>query len=377
VAALRVLFATDHVHFPQGGGGAERNTHELCLGLLRHGVVPAVVASLVPDASLMSWRNRIRRQLPPRRRFPVDHVCGYATYRGWQEDPSREVTLRFRPDVVVVQSTQPTPLLDGFRAAGIPCAAYFHEVEEIDHLSALTSRDVRILANSPFTARRLHERCGLNADVVLPIIDPDLYRTTTTRERVLFVNTVPRKGLEIAFALAQHRRDVGFDFVLSWILSPAQRDALVARAAALGNVALHPPTRDMRQFYRTARIVLMPSQWEETWGRIATEAHVNGIPVLGSDRGGLPDAIGPGGSVVPATAAVAEWAASFDRMWDDRAEYDTLSRAATLYSQRAAADRDRISEDLIGLLRREISAGQGYARHSAPCSQSTSAGVVR
>ena len=27
----RVLFASPWVHFPQGGGGAERNTHELCL----------------------------------------------------------------------------------------------------------------------------------------------------------------------------------------------------------------------------------------------------------------------------------------------------------------------------------------------------------
>lgn len=347
---LRVLFATDHIHFPQGGGGGERNTHELCLALLRHNVVPAVMANLSADQSWLSWRNRLKRKLPPRPLFPRDDGCGYATYRGWDLAGASEVLSAFRPDVVVVQSTKPEPLLAIFARHKLPLAAYFHEVAEIDHLATLAGRGLHILANSPFTATRLRERCNLEADVVLPLIDPAHYITPTRPERVLFVNTVPRKGLEIAFALAEARPDIGFDFVRSWILTPTEVSALERRAQAVGNITLHAPTQDMRTLYARARLVLAPSQWEETWGRVASEAHINAIPVLGSDRGGLPQAIGPGGLVVAVKAPIETWIAALAQMWDNAARHAAASRAARAYAQRPEIQPDTIAAGLRDML---------------------------
>ncbi len=348
---LRVLFATDHIHFPQGGGGGEQNTHELCLALLRHNVVPAVMSSLSADRSWLSWRNRLRRKLPPRQLFPRDDGCGYATYRGWDLSGAPEVLSAFRPDVVVVQSTKPESLLNIFAGRGIPLAAYFHEVAEIDHLTTLVGRGIHILANSPFTATRLRERCNLKADVVLPLIDPAHYVTQTRPERVLFVNTVPRKGLEIAFALAEARPDIGFDFVRSWILTPAEVGALERRARSVGNITLHAPTRDMRALYARARLVLAPSQWEETWGRIASEAHINAIPVLGSDRGGLPQAIGPGGLVVQAEAPVGIWLAALAQLWDNSILHAAVSDRSRTYALRSEIQPDIIVASLMDILR--------------------------
>jgi glycosyltransferase involved in cell wall biosynthesis len=331
---VRILFATQHIHFPQGGGGAERNTHELSLALREQGETPAVLCRLRPDGSWMSWSNRLRRSLPPRQEFPRDTMCGYPVYRGWTMERAGEAVRRFRPDVIVVQATEPDLLLRTFAPFGIPIVPYFHEVEEIDHLKRLAGSGLTVLANSDFTAGRLLERCGLACKVILPLIDPRYYVTKTRPERALFVNTVPRKGVEIAFALAERRPDIQFDFVLSWILTPERVAELEERARKAGNIVLHRPTDDMRSLYATARILLAPSQWEEAWGRVATEAHINGIPVLGSNRGGLPQAIGPGGLVLPAQAPIEEWLGALSRLWDDPKAYAAFAQSAHDYSKR-------------------------------------------
>jgi glycosyltransferase involved in cell wall biosynthesis len=357
---LRILFATDHIHFPQGGGGGERNTHELSVTLSEQGFSPAVLAAMWVDGSWLSWRNRLRRILPPRVEFPCDTACGYPVFRGWDMTRGNEVVQRFRPDVAVVQSTAPQPILRTLSRTGLPMVLYIHEVESLDYLRALGGFDLTLLANSKFTARRIKDYVGLDSHVVPPLIDARYYRTETSRNRVLFVNTVPRKGLDIAFAIAERRPDIQFDFVLSWILKPERIAELEARANRAGNIVLHPPTDDMRSLYATTRLLLVPSQWEEAWGRVVSEAHLNGIPVLGSDRGGLPESIGSGGLMLPAEAPLEDWLAALSRIWDEPESYETYVRAARLYSNRPeiqpAAIVSRLStilEDVIASAKKE------------------------
>lgn len=305
------------------------------MALKATGAEPAVLSSFRANNSWMSWSNRLRRHLPPRREFPRDDVCGYPVFRGWDTDRAGEVVQRFRPDVIVVQSTRPEKLLGAVAPSGVPYCVYFHEVEEIDHLKGLATTGILAIANSDFTATRLLERCGLNCEVVLPLVEPRYYVTPMHPQRVLFVNTVPRKGLEIAFQLAEHRLDINFDFVLSWILKPERAAELEARAHRSGNIVLHRPTSDMRSLYANTRLLLAPSQWEETWGRVATEAHINGIPVLGSNRGGLTQAIGSGGLALPAEAPITEWLIALSRIWDSPKDYQIFAQAAHEYGKRA------------------------------------------
>lgn len=350
----RVLFVTDYLHVPQGGGGAERNTHELCLALLAQNVHPAVSCDLRVDGSWLSRSSRIRRKLHARHEFSRDDRCGYPVFRGWDHSRVGEVVHRFKPDVVVVQSTHPEPLLRALAPSGVPVVVYFHEVEQIEHLRFLRELGIPVLANSGFTAARLQEVCGLSCDIVLPLIDPKHYATQMHPERVLFINTTARKGADLAFSIAETRPDIPFTFVLSWTHKPLPLAALRARALAAGNIILHPPTQDMRPLYARTKILLAPSQWEEAWGRVATEAHVNGIPVLGSDRGGLPQAIGPGGIIVPASAPKEDWVAALSRMWDDPDEYALASDAARVYSTRMEIQPAAITATLREAIKRAV-----------------------
>jgi glycosyltransferase involved in cell wall biosynthesis len=102
-------------------------------------------------------------------------------------------------------------------------------------------------------------------------------------------------------------------------------------------------TPDPRDFYRVSRVVLMPSLWRESLGRVAVEAMANGIPVLASDRGALPETLGDAGFAftiperytranlaLPTAHEVAPWVATIERLWDDpdfEAKHRALARA--------------------------------------------------
>ncbi len=106
-----------------------------------------------------------------------------------------------------------------------------------------------------------------------------------------------------------------------------------------------PFTPDPRDFYpavfANTKLLLMPSLWFESFGLVAAEAMLNGIPVLASNRGALPETIGDSGFLfdiparytpetrdVPTAEEVAPWVDTIIRLWDDPAEYDRASRAA-------------------------------------------------
>lgn len=332
---LRVLVASTHTYLPQRVGGVELSTHDLCLELRRAGHEAAVLAR-IEARGLLGLVNRFRRKLPGGPLFPADRRPGYPVYRGWNpEQGAAEVTERFLPNIVVVHGSAPVPLAQAFLDTGVPTALYLRDVE-FDLLGGDIPEDPRllVLANSRFTATRAQRELGTEAHVLPPIVRPGSYRVASLRERAVFVNPHPWKGVEIAFRLAERRPDIPFLFVESWKLRTDRQQVYTARAAALPNVEWSGPREDMRTIYGRARLMIVPSVWEEAWGRIVTEAQVSGIPVLSSNRGGLPESVGPGGLFVDPDAPVEAWLDALSRIWDDLDQYDRLSRAALEHSRR-------------------------------------------
>jgi glycosyltransferase involved in cell wall biosynthesis len=67
---------------------------------------------------------------------------------------------------------------------------------------------------------------------------------------------------------------------------------------------------------------------------VATEAQISGIPVIASARGGLPEAVGPGGILIDPKGPLDDWVKAVQKLWQDKAYYDELSIAALNYAQR-------------------------------------------
>jgi glycosyltransferase involved in cell wall biosynthesis len=261
---------------------------------------------------------------------------GYPVFRGPSPvQAAAEVLQRFRPSVVVVTSGSYAALSRAFLHGGVPIIVYLRDVEVPNMGGCLpVGERVRYVSNSRFNATRLAAAAGVEPAIIPPLVRPDRVRTATTRSRVLFVNPVPEKGVDLAFALAAARPDIPFDFFECWPLGEPVRERLLTRVRRLPNITFHRPQLDPSRLYRHAKIVLVPSVWEESWGRVVTEAHCNGIPALASDRGRLPESVGPGGVLVKPDASIEQWRAALSSMWDDRALYDALAASARRHAQR-------------------------------------------
>ncbi|WP_326766448.1 glycosyltransferase [Streptomyces sp. NBC_01591] len=57
-----------------------------------------------------------------------------------------------------------------------------------------------------------------------------------------------------------------------------------------------PRVYDMEPLYRSHRLLLAPSAVEDAFPRVITEAALHGVATIGTDRGGIPEAIGDAGS---------------------------------------------------------------------------------
>jgi glycosyltransferase involved in cell wall biosynthesis len=334
---VRVLFTSGSAYLPQQSGGVQSSTHQLAMRLMRQGIDVGVLCKL-QGGGWTEIQARVKKRLTGKR-FARDETMGYPVYRAWDPIGTSEVVERFKPDVAVVQSGQTVPMASSLEADGVPVVLYFRNVE-FDELCGDPSSLHRTthIANSQFTADRYQEAFGLRSTVIPPLIDVASYKTPTTRENVTFINPYPVKGVDHAIEIARRCPDVAFSFVESWSLNEAYKCELAGRLAQLRNVTLRPRTSDMKSVYGKARIVLAPSKWEEAWGRVASEAHCSGIPVIGSRRGGLPEAIGDGGIVIDYDAPIENWVEAVRRLWDDDKEYDRLSSAARAFSERPALD---------------------------------------
>jgi glycosyltransferase involved in cell wall biosynthesis len=65
------------------------------------------------------------------------------------------------------------------------------------------------------------------------------------------------------------------------------------------NLRIHSTVPTPAAIYRRARVVLVPSLVEDAAPRVVAEALVNGVPPIGSDRGGIPEMCAEGGFVLP------------------------------------------------------------------------------
>jgi glycosyltransferase involved in cell wall biosynthesis len=257
--------------------------------------------------------------------------------------------------VVVLTGERTAPMIVAAMDTGVPVGVYIHNVEYREFGGVLLpDPDISYFANSAFTAGRLRSLFGLQAQVLPPLVLPEHYRLDTSREKVLFINPTLPKGVEILFQVAERLPELAFRVFESWTLNPAWRAYCRRRAGGLDNLEWCGPTRDVETLYGAARLLMMPSVWEESYGRSAVEAQCSGIPVVASRRGGLPEAVGEGGVLVDADAPFDVWVDAVHSACTDKAHYARLVERARANAGRVEIGADYIVATLLTTLRARV-----------------------
>ncbi len=364
---MRLLFVTSLEYLPQSHGGMQSSTNELCICLRRRGHEVSVLSALHANR----WNPRIRMQINKRRfgcKMYRDSVSGYSVWRTrLPSDALEYVVGKESPAlIVVIVADEPMRIATAALRMQIPLLLRLLDVEFHSHAGRFEDLGaIPCVANSRFTAGRYRSRFGVTPGVIYPFISTERYRTKTTRENVTFVNPHPYKGLDIALGIAALCPEIPFTFVESWRLSADQWQSLRRKRAALPNLTLLRAQDDMRTVYGKCKILLAPSVWEEAYGRVASEAQISGIPVVASSRGGLPEAVGPGGILLDPEQPISAWAAAIRRLWQDGRQYAELSAAAAAHAER----REMTLDYQIDAWERAMLAACGYtsqrARHQS------------
>jgi glycosyltransferase involved in cell wall biosynthesis len=149
-------------------------------------------------------------------------------------------------------------------------------------------RDWLVEANG-FPADRVHVK---HNGIPTPSLDQPLIPAADSRTFLFAAKLAPYKGVSLlldAWAAADlpgaTLRVVGDGPEADLVRAAAERDPRI-------DFVGHVPSEQMSRLYAEARAVLVPSTWDEPFGRVAAEALAHGRPVITSGRGGLHEVVG-------------------------------------------------------------------------------------
>ncbi|WP_288480434.1 glycosyltransferase [uncultured Deinococcus sp.] len=160
----------------------------------------------------------------------------------------------------------------------------------------------------------------------------------------------PYKGVDLAISALPLLRARGLDLRLRVVGEGAERPALETQASALGVAAqvefvgAVPGGAGVREQLDRADVFLMPS-WQEGLPRAMVEAMARGLPVLGSEVGGIPELIGPGERFP--TGDPTAIAAALEGLLGDPGRYEALG-------ERNLGVAHTYSNEALGEVRREF-----------------------
>ncbi len=141
------------------------------------------------------------------------------------------------------------------------------------------------IANSKFLASVYQYYWGIRPFVVYPFINVKKYQVSSHGNSILHVNPSINKGIDITLEIARELPHTNFI-----VVGPSPNSSVQVQINSQPNISYLGYQQDMKEVYRKTRVVLVPSLWNEPFGRVPIEAGISGIPSITSNRGGLTEA---------------------------------------------------------------------------------------
>ena len=375
---MRIMFTTTEPPYPDVVMGGQLDVHGLASHLAALGHHSIVAGGSIPKNYDSFWPrvdrkldrmfngNPVFDALQGMRRgwgsaltsWATTECDGYSLYRM----PPRYVLGLMprllkaeRPDITFTQGHQREQLALLAVSLGIPSVIRVVCAEDVDWVESLMQElpelarlirdgDTLVVSNSQFVATRALKKLNVESPVIYPLVPlGQCVAAERHPEFVTFINPTPKKGVELAIQIATLLPHRQFLFVESWRIDPKYRHSLETRIANVPNIRLMPATPVVRTIYQSAALLLAPSQVEEAFGRVVLEACANGIPVVASDIGGIPEALGKGGLLVGPTDPAQEWAKAVESILTDTDLSQRLSSAGVEHARNPQFDPGAIA----------------------------------
>jgi len=197
-----------------------------------------------------------------------------------------------------------------------------------------------LIANSFFLKEYL-KKLDIKSEVIYPFIKLDYYINRNNKNYQLsekkyisFINPIFKKGVEIALRITKKMPERNFLFIGKSANIPTK---ILKEIHELQNIKFIEWVQDMRSVYQQTSVVIMPSIWEEAFGRIPIEAGINGIPTIASNRGGLSESVGKGGILIDDPYDINAWITAIDRIESNRS---TFSNSAMYHAEKFSFEKN-------------------------------------
>ena len=266
------------------------------------------------------------------------------------------VMARFHPEIVAASGI-PKLAREALRRAKTRGAATIWILRDFPFLESLSTSHIdAVLVGSRLAADYYHEVLGRDCVELPDLVEHDrILMERTGIDSVMLVNPTVERGAYLFARVAEELGRRRPDIPLIAVLGPTAEAELSSCGLDLrscGRVEVMARPAEARRYRDRARICLLPSLCWESQPRAAIEAMVHGIPVLGSDRPGVAEALGTGGlilplptritpatRVLPTAAEVEPWIHAIVRLWDEPAYYADRCRMAREQARRWSPER--------------------------------------
>lgn len=320
--ALKILFVTVTTqYFPLGISGQAKANTSIITSLAARGHDCKAVLLLHPDdgarydASLAEMQQQGIEVASEdwRDRFVLDgidvtvgvEVCAFT-------EMLREEARDFDPDCVLVTSALQL-MYATMAACTAPYAFLVHDFFQLPfgpfasstRLSrshaTLFAQAAGVIAVSQFSVEYMRKFGGIESELLyLPCFGqgpfPDFGDLETGY--VTYVNPSLWKGLPMFLEVARRMPDVAFATVPLWATTAQDRAAV----EALPNVTVFEPSTNIDDILSQTRVLMFPSMGYDPFSVLVIEALLRGVPVVGTDGGGIPEAMLGVGDMCPVPA---------------------------------------------------------------------------
>ncbi|MDD5736897.1 MAG: glycosyltransferase [Candidatus Omnitrophica bacterium] len=143
-----------------------------------------------------------------------------------------------------------------------------------------------VLSNSFYMKNRVYEKFRVNSEVIYPPVE--IIKNSEAGEksrRVGFLKPDLRKGLNIVIDIAKNMKDTEF---ICFGKKPVNCERI---EQDVKNLKFQGWCADQGRLFSSFRILLVPSLWDEPFGRVAVEAINYGVLPIISNKGGLPETV--------------------------------------------------------------------------------------